>query len=114
MAVKRIVANLQSDYPAQTAAFYKDLFDLETAMDLGWVSTLQTGAQETQPIQLGFASQGGSDTAVRTLTIEVDDLETTHARAISLGIKIEYGPVDEPWGLRRFYIRDPSAIPKAR
>lgn len=23
------------------------------------------------------------------------------------GFNIEYGPVDEPWGVRRFYVRDP-------
>ncbi len=23
------------------------------------------------------------------------------------GFPIEYGPVDEPWGVRRFYVRDP-------
>ena len=22
-------------------------------------------------------------------------------------IAIEYGPVEEPWGVRRFYVRDP-------
>ena len=23
------------------------------------------------------------------------------------GFPIEYGPVDEPWGVRRFFVRDP-------
>jgi uncharacterized glyoxalase superfamily protein PhnB len=23
------------------------------------------------------------------------------------GFPIEYGPVNEPWGVRRFYVRDP-------
>jgi hypothetical protein len=23
------------------------------------------------------------------------------------GVKVEYGPVAEPWGVRRFYVRDP-------
>ena len=23
------------------------------------------------------------------------------------GFKIEYGPITEPWGVRRFYVRDP-------
>jgi uncharacterized glyoxalase superfamily protein PhnB len=25
----------------------------------------------------------------------------------SAGFAIEYGPVDEPWGVRRFCVRDP-------
>jgi catechol 2,3-dioxygenase-like lactoylglutathione lyase family enzyme len=24
-----------------------------------------------------------------------------------MGIAIAYGPADEPWGVRRFYVRDP-------
>ncbi len=23
------------------------------------------------------------------------------------GVPVEYGPVNEPWGVRRFYVRDP-------
>jgi catechol 2,3-dioxygenase-like lactoylglutathione lyase family enzyme len=24
------------------------------------------------------------------------------------GYQVEYGPADEPWGVRRFYLRDPE------
>lgn len=106
MTVRRIVANIETDDPALVAAFYSDLLGLETVMDHGWINTLQ-GVQQ-QSIQLSAASQGGSGTPVPALSIEVDDLEDVHARAVSLGIDIEYGPVDEPWGVRRFYIRDPA------
>jgi len=106
MAVKRIVANIETTDPASVASFYSNLLGLETVMDHGWINTLQ-GAEQ-QSIQLSAASQGGSDTPVPALSIEVDDLEEVHARAVSLGIVIEYGPVNEPWGVRRFYVRDPA------
>ena len=41
------------------------------------------------------------------LSIEVDDLDTVLQRVNAKNIQIEYGPVSEPWGVRRFYIRDP-------
>ena len=30
-----------------------------------------------------------------------------HTFMRNAGIPIEYGPADEPWGVRRFYVRDP-------
>ena len=41
------------------------------------------------------------------ITIEVDDLEQVLSNCRREGIALEYGPSDESWGVRRFYIRDP-------
>ncbi len=41
------------------------------------------------------------------ISIEVDDLDAVLRRAAAAGLSIEYGPTDEPWGVRRFYLRDP-------
>lgn len=106
MAVKRIVANIETDAPAKLASFYTALFGLDLVMDMGWISSVQASAE--QAIQLSAASEGGSGTPVPALSIEVDNLDEIHAHAVTLGIKIEYGPVDEPWGVRRFYVRDPA------
>lgn len=42
------------------------------------------------------------------LSIEVDDLDDCLARARAMGAPITYGPADEPWGVRRFYMTDPA------
>ena len=42
-----------------------------------------------------------------SLSIEVDNLDEAHRRAVAGGFVIAYGPVTEPWGVRRFYVRDP-------
>ena len=57
--------------------------------------------------QLSVASEGGSGTPVPDLSIEVDDVDAVHQRAVSAGYDIPYGLTDEPWGVRRFYVRDP-------
>ncbi|WP_404840893.1 VOC family protein [Alkalilimnicola ehrlichii] len=57
--------------------------------------------------QISVASEGGSGTPVPDLSIEVDSLETVLERVKNENIEIEYGPVTEPWGVRRFYVRDP-------
>ena len=48
-----------------------------------------------------------SGTAVPDMSIEVDNLEEALMRVRKAGIAIEYGPTTEPWGVRRFYVRDP-------
>jgi uncharacterized glyoxalase superfamily protein PhnB len=57
--------------------------------------------------QINIATQGGSGTVVPDISIEVDDLQETHQRVLAAGFEIEYGLQDDPWGLTRFYVRDP-------
>lgn len=105
MAVKRIVANIATPDPEAARAFYGDLLGIPVAMDMGWIVTFASDG-EMRP-QLSVMSEGGSGTPVPDLSIEVDDLEAVHERLATAGVAIEYGPVDEPWGVRRFFVRDP-------
>ncbi len=41
------------------------------------------------------------------MSIEVDNLDEIYQRVLGKDLSIEYGPVTEPWGVRRFYVRDP-------
>jgi catechol 2,3-dioxygenase-like lactoylglutathione lyase family enzyme len=58
-------------------------------------------------VQISIASEGGSGTPVPDLSIEVDNIETALTRVKKADIPIEYGPKSEPWGVRRFFVRDP-------
>lgn len=105
MAVLRIVANIETPEPAKAQAFYGDLLGLDLLMDHGWIRT--HGTDVKMGVQVSFASEGGSGTPVPDLSIEVDDLDAVLARMTGAGVAIEYGPVHEPWGVRRFFVRDP-------
>jgi catechol 2,3-dioxygenase-like lactoylglutathione lyase family enzyme len=105
MKVKRIVANIATEDVAKAKRFYRDLLGLEILMDHGWLVTY--GSAEKMTVQVGVATQGGSDTPVPDLSIEVDDVEEALARIKKAKIRIEYGPADEPWSVRRFFVRDP-------
>jgi len=105
MKVKRLVANFATPDPARAAVFYKDILGLDLLMDHGWIQTY--GSQAGMTVQLSFASEGGSGTPVPELSVEVDDVNEAFERMEAAGFAIEYGPVDEPWGVRRFYVRDP-------
>ncbi|GGI43776.1 glyoxalase [Paenibacillus marchantiophytorum] len=105
MKVKRIVTNVHTHDIAAAKRFYQDILGLDIQMDHGWIATYSSS--EEMNIQISFASQGGSDTATPDLSIEVDDVDTALERMADAGFSIEYGPVDEAWGVRRFYVLDP-------
>lgn len=105
MAVRRIVANLHAADPAAARAFYGELLGLDLVMDHGWMLTFASGGTMTP--QLSVASEGGSGTPVPVLSIEVDDVDDVYRRAKAAGCEIVYDLSDEPWGVRRFYLRDP-------
>lgn len=106
MAVRRIVANLPAADPRARAAFYTRLLGLETVMDAGWIVTLASGT--TVAPQVSFAREGGSGLPVPALSIEVDDIDDVYATALQLGCEILHPLTDEPWGVRRFFARDPD------
>jgi catechol 2,3-dioxygenase-like lactoylglutathione lyase family enzyme len=103
--VKRIVSNIATPDVGKAAVFYERLLGLETLMDLGWIRTY--GADSRMQTQISVMSEGGSGTPVPDLSIEVDDLEEALARIRKAKIPVEYGPKSEPWGVRRFFVRDP-------
>lgn len=105
MNVKRIVANLAVDDPSQAHRFYGEILGLDLLMDLDWIRTYGTNAK--MAVQVSFMSQGGFDWAVPDLSIEVDDLDAALQRFVDADFPIEYGPIEEPWGVKRFYVRDP-------
>ena len=105
MTVRRIVANIETPDAAAAKRFYHDVLGLDVLMDQGWIATY--GSEERMQVQVSFMAQGGSGTPVPDLSIEVDDVEAALEGMKAAGFAIEYGPADEPWGVRRFYVRDP-------
>jgi catechol 2,3-dioxygenase-like lactoylglutathione lyase family enzyme len=103
--VKRIVANIAANDVARAKKFYGDVLGLDLLMDFGWIATY--GSSRSMSVQISIGSEGGSGTAVPEISIEVDDLDAAYEAMTRAGFPIEYGPVVEPWGVARFYVRDP-------
>lgn len=106
MAVLRIVPNLPARDPLGLARFYREVFGLGGDFDMGWIAFLE--GQGSQKIELHAAAEGGSGTDLPTISVEVDNLAAAEKTARGAGAEIVYGPVTEPWGLRRFFLRDPE------
>jgi predicted enzyme related to lactoylglutathione lyase len=105
MTVLRIVANLPAADPRVARSFYEHLLGLDVVMNHDWILTFAADTRMTT--QVSFASEGGNGTEVPRLSIEVDDVDDVYGRATESGYEIVYPLTDEPWGVRRFFVRDP-------
>jgi len=106
MTVLRVVANIAADSVPEVRKFYSELFGLDVVMDLGWVVTL--ASREIAAPQVSILSEGGSGAPVPDLSIEVENVDEVYSRAKEIGCKVVHDLTDEPWGVRRFFIVDPT------
>lgn len=103
--IKRIVANIQTEDLSKADLFYQGILGLDILMDHGWIKTF--GNDQEAKVQVSFAVQGGNDTGVPLLSIEVDNVDELHEKMQQSDFEITYGITDEEWGVRRFYVKDP-------
>jgi uncharacterized glyoxalase superfamily protein PhnB len=102
--VNRAVPNLRSDRPAETRDFFVELLGFDVVMDLGWVATVASSNNSSAQVNI----IGNDDPAAPGISVEVEDVDAVHARAIERGLEIAYPLRDEEWGVRRFMLREPS------
>ncbi len=106
MSVRRVVPDLHAPDPAAGADFYADVLGLEQVMDLGWIATYADPANPGA--QLSVMSHDASAPVTPDVSIEVDDVDAAHAAAVARGAEIVHPLTDEPWGVRRFFVRAPG------
>jgi catechol 2,3-dioxygenase-like lactoylglutathione lyase family enzyme len=104
VTIRRAVANISSDLPAETRDFFVNLLGFEVAMDLGWVMTVASPTNPAAQVTI----IGNDDPAAPGISVEVNDVDAIHARAVERGLEIAYPLRDEEWGVRRFMLREPS------
>jgi uncharacterized glyoxalase superfamily protein PhnB len=52
-----------------------------------------------------FSGEGISGGVVYLL---VDDVDVLHAELVAKGVSIDTGPIDQDWGNREMYVKDPD------
>ena len=104
MAIKRTVPNIRSERPGATRDFFVDLLGFDVVMDLDWVVTVASPANPSAQVSI----IGNDDMAASGISVEVSDVDAVHAEAVERGAEIVYQLRDEPWGVRRFMLREPS------
>jgi catechol 2,3-dioxygenase-like lactoylglutathione lyase family enzyme len=108
MNVRRIVPNINSADPSASKSFYGAVLGLDTAMDMGWIVTFASPSNPTAQVSVVASSTRNEPHA--DISVEVADVDACHAAARQRGHPIVYPLTDEPWGVRRFFVRDPNGI----
>ena len=107
MSVRRVVPDIVSRDMDAGREFYTDLLGLTVGMDMGFVVTLVSPINPTAQVTL---IRDDAASTQPNMSIEVTDVDEVHARAVAQGRNIVYPLTDEPWGVRRFFLTDPSGI----
>jgi len=106
VGVRRIVPDFHAPDPAASSEFYSDVLGLEVGMDLGWVVNLV--APGNPSAQVILISEDATAPVRSDASIEVDDVDSAYAAAERRGCEIVHPLTEEPWGVRRFFVRDPN------
>jgi len=108
LKVRRVVPNLRGRRMPESRTFYQDVIGLKLSMDMGWIVSFSSPDNETA--QLSVITADATAPTHPDVSIEVGDLDAVHARAVANGAEIVYPPTVEPWGVRRFFVRDPNGV----
>ena len=107
MTVRRIMPYHESPDFDATRSFYTRVLGLEEGDFGGGYIGFGSGQAQVlfappgvQPVLPDMGVDVGSRAAV----------DAAHAEAVEAGHEVIYGPVDEPWGVRRFFVRDPNGV----
>jgi predicted enzyme related to lactoylglutathione lyase len=103
--IKRIVPNLNVPDAGTGHEFYIDLLGMEKELDLGWIVRFQAPGNQAALVSLVSGDASAPEDSV--VTIAVSDVDDVYARAQRMGYEIVHPLTDEPWGIRRFLVRDP-------
>jgi predicted enzyme related to lactoylglutathione lyase len=109
MSIRRVVPNIQTDRLGESRRFFTEFLGFVVAMDLEWIVTLVSPSNPTAQISLVRGPAAAGPNAL-TLSIEVEDVDSMHARALAMGVPIVYPLTTEPWGVRRFHVTDPNGV----
>jgi catechol 2,3-dioxygenase-like lactoylglutathione lyase family enzyme len=110
MSIRRVVPDITSDRLDETRDFYTSFLGFDVAMDMGWIVTFVSPANPTAQISVVQAGQASGGHPSPAMTVEVADVDALHKLALTRGLDIVYPLTDEPWGVRRFFVRDPNGV----
>jgi catechol 2,3-dioxygenase-like lactoylglutathione lyase family enzyme len=106
MSVRRVVPDLAGASIAEATDFYTRVLGMRVVMDQGWIVTL---ADPQRPdVQVSLMTHDATAPVVPAASIEVDDVEAAFRAAVAAGAEIVHELTTEPWGVTRFFVKDPN------
>lgn len=107
MEIKRIIPYAAGDNIAASRDFYVDVFGLQVGMQ----DPVLALRSPTNPAAQLIIPPRGMENPQPHFGIDVGDpaaVDAAHAELTRRGLRIVYPLTNEPWGVRRFFVEDPS------
>lgn len=110
MDIRRAMPVIKTDQPAEARSFYEGFLGFRVAMDEDGMLMLASTSTPTTQLIIAWESPTAVDPELLAVdvSIEVADVDAAHAQARADGYEIVRDLRDEPWGIRRFFARDPA------
>lgn len=110
MQIRRAMPVLRTNDPATARAFYEGFLGFRVAMDEDGMLMFASPSTPTTQLLVAWASPTAVDPDVLDVevSIEVDDVDAAYEQARAAGLEVVRPLRDEPWGIRRFFVRDPT------
>ena len=106
MGVQRVVPDVTTQVLQEDTRFYSRVLGLEPVMDHGWIVTL---ADPVNPgAQISLMTHDATAPVTPDVSVQVHDVDSAYAAALEQSAEIVHPLTDEPWGVRRFFVRAPG------
>ncbi len=105
MRAIEVITNLHTADVERAREFFGVLGLTQETMNQGWVARFSSPESGACVQVVTRDASAPEDSA---LTIKVDDVEAAHAELVRRGYEIVHPVTDEPWGIRRFFVRGPD------
>lgn len=103
--VHLVVLGRRSSSLRASAACYGTLAGLQPLMDHGWVDIVDAPGGGAQ---LNLVTRDASAPIDAEVSIGVDEVDSCYSAAVRAHFELVHPLTDEPWGVRRFFVRDPD------
>ena len=111
MEIRRAMPVIKTDDPEESRAFYEGFLGFRVAMEQeGMLMLASETKTPTTQILVAWECEEPSDPRVLEVdvSVEVADADAALAAAQEQGLEVVYPIMDQPSGIRRFFVRDPS------
>jgi predicted enzyme related to lactoylglutathione lyase len=107
MRVTSIIPNLLAADIEAARDFYADYLGLSVeAFNMGWVARFESPDGKVR-VQLVTGDATAPEDSAMSVTVG-DDVDEAYPEAQRRGYEIVHPLTDEPWGIRRFFVRAPN------
>ncbi len=101
---------IKTERPDGARAFYVGFLGFRVAMDEDGMLMLASTSTPTTQVIIAWPSATALDPELLSVdvSVEVADVDAAHDAAVAQGLLVVRELRNESWGIRRFFVRDPT------